>query len=144
MIKTKCIVCNKEFKYRPAQQSGIYCSNKCQGKLRVDILIKSWLNGEDKGYNGRFRLKPYIRKYMLQKSNYKCEECGWNKINPFSKTFPLEIDHIDGDCLNCQIENLKVLCPNCHSLTSTWKALNKGKGNRKRLEYSKLLNPYPK
>jgi DNA-directed RNA polymerase subunit RPC12/RpoP len=36
----------------------------------------------------------------------------------------LEIHHIDGNYLNNTIENLQVLCPNCHSLTLNYKALN--------------------
>lgn len=54
--------------------------------------------------------------------------CGWGKINKFTNKVPLEVDHIDGDFRNNKIENLRLLCPNCHSLTSTFKNLNKGKG----------------
>ena len=44
------------------------------------------------------------------------------------------MEHIDGNSENNNIENLELLCPNCHSLTPTFGALNKGKGrkNRKR------------
>ena len=69
----------------------------------------------------------------------KCSSCGWNQINPFTNKIPLEIDHIDGNCENTKPENLRVLCPNCHSLTSTFRALNKGKGNKTRLKYNKLI-----
>jgi hypothetical protein len=36
----------------------------------------------------------------LEKSNYKCEKCGWGEINPFTNTLPLEIHHLDGDYRN--------------------------------------------
>ena len=36
------------------------------------------------------------------------------------KRIPLEIHHIDGDCTNNKMENLQLLCPNCHSLTSNF------------------------
>jgi 5-methylcytosine-specific restriction endonuclease McrA len=76
---------------------------------------------------------------LLEKNNYSCSECGWNKINPKTGKSPLEIDHIDGDCSNNKEENLRVLCPNCHSLTPTWKALNKGNGNKESHRYSGLI-----
>jgi hypothetical protein len=43
---------------------------------------------------------------MLRKTNFACELCGWNKINPFTGTLPLEIHHKDGDYKNNQEENL--------------------------------------
>lgn len=48
----------------------------------------------------------------------------------------MQIDHIDGDYKNCRPENLRILCPNCHSLTPTFGALNKGKGRKLRYEPS--------
>lgn len=41
---------------------------------------------------------------------------------------PLEIDHIDGNSENNSEENLRLICPNCHSLTATYKGANRGKG----------------
>ena len=52
----------------------------------------------------------------MQKHNYKCELCGWNKVNPHTGKIPLEIHHKDGNWQNNKEDNLQVLCPNCHSL----------------------------
>ena len=41
---------------------------------------------------------------------------------------PLHIDHIDGDWSNNQPPNLRLLCPNCHALTASYGALNRGRG----------------
>ena len=128
----QCLNCNKEIKI------GKYCSNKCQGELKSRIVVENWLNGKDKGYKAGFRIKTAVRNYILEKYNFQCSECGWDKINPVTGNSPLEIDHIDGNCENCKEDNLRVLCPNCHSLTPTWKALNKGNGNRERYRYSGL------
>lgn len=58
------------------------------------------------------------------------------ETNPYSGTIPLEIDHIDGDYTNNSEDNLQLLCPNCHSLTSTYKGANKGQGRKDRKKYS--------
>lgn len=71
---------------------------------------------------------------MLEKNNYKCELCGWGEENTYTHTIPLEIHHIDGDYTNNKEENLQVLCPNCHSLTETYKSHNKnGRKRRKNI-----------
>jgi hypothetical protein len=47
-----------------------------------------------------------------------CSECGilyWQE-----KKLSLQLDHKDGDRTNCTLENLRLLCPNCHSLTPTY------------------------
>jgi 5-methylcytosine-specific restriction endonuclease McrA len=45
---------------------------------------------------------------------------------------PLELDHVDGNAGNNQIENLRVLCPNCHAQTPTAKGKNRGNGRKTR------------
>ena len=62
---------------------------------------------------------------------------GFAEVNPITGKVPLEIDHVDGDCYNNRPENLVVLCPNCHSLTPTFRALNKASGRKYRAKYSK-------
>ena len=45
-----------------------------------------------------------------------CEKCNWAK-KTMSGYLPLELDHINGDSADNRIKNLRILCPNCHSLT---------------------------
>jgi 5-methylcytosine-specific restriction endonuclease McrA len=59
-------------------------------------------------------------------------ECDWNKVNETTGKVPIQLEHIDGHSENNTLSNLKLLCPNCHSLTSTFGALNKGNGRKKR------------
>lgn len=61
---------------------------------------------------------------FFNKNHSKCQKCGWGEINPVTKLVPLQIHHIDGDCLNNDEKNLELLCPNCHSLTETYGSLN--------------------
>ena len=69
-------------------------------------------------------------------NNNKCCQCGWGKINKTTGRIPLEIDHIDGNFKNNNLINLRLLCPNCHSLTATFKNSNKGHGREFRLKSS--------
>ena len=41
---------------------------------------------------------------------------------------PLEIDHVNGNYADNSPANLRLLCPNCHALTPTFKGLNRGNG----------------
>lgn len=71
----------------------------------------------------------------MEKYQCKCSKCGWGEENPFSHTIPLEVEHIDGNFQNNREDNLTLLCPNCHSLTPTYKGANKGNGRKDREKY---------
>ena len=71
----------------------------------------------------------------MPKYNNKCSRCGWGEINPYTNNIPLEVEHIDGNFMNNNEENLTLLCPNCHSLTSTYKGANAEKGRQARHKY---------
>lgn len=83
-----------------------------------------------------------IKRYLISKFGEKCMECEWNLINPFSGKIPIELEHIDGNSENNTIENVKLLCPNCHSLTKTFRSLNKGNGRYNRRERYKNKKSY--
>jgi len=122
---------NKQFKY---------CSTKCQQNFQYKQYIEKWKNGEiDGSKSNGIQISDYIRKYLWKKYKGKCSRCGWDIQNPFINKVILEIEHIDGDSTNHDEDNLDLICPNCHSLTSTYKALNKGNANKKRLKYYKLI-----
>ena len=69
-------------------------------------------------------LKNRLFKAGLKKKY--CEECGWRKKSKDGR-IPLELDHINGDRHDNRIENLRILCPNCHSLKTTHRGLNRKK-----------------
>lgn len=114
------------------------CSQECYNELRQKEYITRWQNGEESGTNKYSNdLHPRVRHYMLSKVGNKCEICGWHKINLSTGKVPLQVHHIDGDCTNNKEYNLQVLCPNCHSLTPTFGAHNRGSGRHQRHKYSK-------
>lgn len=94
--------------------------------------IENWKLGKVSGTKGQTDISDYIRRYLLEKYEYKCSKCGWCEKNPITNKSPLEVEHINGISTDNREENLTILCPNCHSLTPTYKALNKGNGRASR------------
>lgn len=123
-----CKNCNQELKNR----QKVYCSNFCQNEYQYKSYIVRWKNGLETGLSGKYQISDYIRRYMREKYKNRCSRCGWNEINPVTKQVPCEIEHIDGNYLNNKEENLDFICPNCHSLTTTYRSLNKGHGRKER------------
>ena len=115
-----CKNCGKELNER----HKIFCDNRCQGEFEYKEFINKWRKGDDDGVRGKYGLSRHIRRYLLTKYGEKCQLCGWHEVNSKTKKVPLEVHHIDGNYKNNNEDNLQLLCPNCHSLTTTYKRLN--------------------
>lgn len=126
-----CINCNK-----PISKRSKYCSNKCQKEYQYKTYINKWKNNQSNGMMGKYQISSYIKTYLFNKYNNKCARCGWGEINKYTNKIPLEIEHMDGNYKNNKEENLILLCPNCHSLTSTYKGANLNKGRKSRKKYN--------
>jgi len=86
---------------------------------------KKLLDGSYKGTNSS------IKVILFETFNVgkKCQNCGiseWHGVE-----IPLELDHINGDSTNNRVDNLRLLCPNCHSITPTWRGRNINTGEAK-------------
>lgn len=103
--------------YRP-NQAGVGMKKAAPRIPLEEIIVKNL-----HPYYQSFKLK--IRLVRERIKEHKCERCGikeW-KNQPLS----MELHHKDGDRCNHLLENLLLLCPNCHSQTETFRAKNKKK-----------------
>jgi hypothetical protein len=130
MINYQCQFCGEVFLFEKYQQCGVHARD-CMTK---EEKIKIWLEGKHDGKRGKTQTATWIREYVLDFFDNKCCLCGWGEINPYTLKIPLELNHKDGDYSNNKIENLEILCPNCHSLTVSYKGANKKEG-RPRSKY---------
>lgn len=126
--RTPCLACGKE----PASASYKYCSNSCQLKFQHKKYIEDWKIGKEHGLQRLGVVSIHVKRYLREKYGNKCCLCGWAQVNPKTKVVPLVADHIDGNWRNNIEENLRLICPNCDSLSPTYAALNKGNGRKNR------------
>jgi predicted HNH restriction endonuclease len=133
MSNRLCIFCNKVLKTRHQIK---FCSSRCQCDHNHNIFIDAWKEGLVDGMIGVSTrvTSNHIRRYLIETHGEKCSLCGWNKIHSITKKVPLDLDHIDGNSENNNEKNLRLLCPNCHSLTPFFRALNMGHGRKWRIE----------
>ena len=129
-MKGKCKNCEKEFNYYPSQKNGIWCSNRCQG----DYKIK---NKFTEGTTWTYKMRGYV----LRQRGESCEECGITDWN--DKPISFQIDHINGIRTDNRLDNLKVMCPNCHSQTDTFGQKNISEEGIKRRNAA-LMRAYEK
>ena len=128
----KCLNCGKDL----SSKAKKYCNNKCQADFQYHQWVLRWKAGLETGITGQYQISHHLKRYLKEKFNNKCSKCGWSQLNPYTNEVPLEVEHIDGNYLNNSEENLDLLCPNCHSLTSTYKGANKGNGRKSRKKYT--------
>lgn len=119
------------------KKNNKYCSIYCFSEERKDTQIQAWLSGEWDG-TVKTGLANGIREYLIDKAKHACTKCNWSEKNVQTGKVPLEVNHIDGDYINNHPLNIEILCPNCHSLTENYKALNKN-GRGWRAEYSQYV-----
>lgn len=129
MNREKCLKCFKE-----TPRAGYkYCSNICQQKYQRDLYIKKWKEGKVSGLQKLGIVSTSVKIYLREKYGNKCCVCGWSEVNKKTGLVPLVADHIDGNWRNNIESNLRLICPNCDSLTATYGGSNRGKGRQNRV-----------
>jgi len=129
----KCIGCGTEDQPKRQNQNK-YCSIKCHHSHLYNTFISGWLVGTESGVTKNGTVGA-IKRYILAEQDNKCNHCG--NSNWMGKKLVLELEHKDGNSDNNARSNLECLCPNCHSLTPTYRNKNRGNGRHmRRLRYS--------
>lgn len=123
---SSCLCCGKIL---PPKRK--YCNTKCQVEKRQNDFVKKWLQDPSSYKEPRY----FMKRWLFKQHGEKCHECGWNEIHPDTGKIPVELHHKDGDYTNNCPENLTILCPNCHTLTSTYRIGNRGNGRKWARDY---------
>lgn len=113
-----------------------FCSRKCRRKYKKEKrfkLIEQAGEADFENVSEETNAK-WIKRYLIEENRERCSQCGWNEVNPYTENVPIELDHIDGNHKNNSLENCRLLCPNCHSLTKTYKGANLGNGRTRRVK----------
>jgi 5-methylcytosine-specific restriction endonuclease McrA len=152
-----CPKCNNEH-----NKPGIFCSRTCANSriwtdeinLKRSISAKNtspWNKGITTGSNekrnaaikearqestkkkflsGLLTERSAIRRHISREYGYNCAVCNISDWQ--GQLITLQVDHIDGNAGNNSPENLRLICPNCHSQTKTFSGRNKGSGRAAR------------
>lgn len=153
MIK-ECPKCGNDFDSYSKWGEKKFCSRKCANSRTFSEESKKKKSEALKGRKSNFNiadkeqwvrkiketaLKKYLdtpfeqlgmenrRRRVFEEQNFCCNKCGINEW--FGQQISLELEHKDGNRLNNERTNLEGLCPNCHSLTDTWRGRNKPSSN---------------
>ena len=126
-----CKYCNKEIAHSHSTMNK-FCSTDCFSKYQWEIVSIPKI---EKGLGGNYK------RYLKETFGDKCSKCNqentWN-----NKPLMLQLDHIDGNSDNNNLENLRLLCPNCHSQTETFGNAGKGSRYKKVTKRNKYLQEY--
>jgi len=116
--KTTCTGSEKRFDYYTRlEQKALYKKEKIFNSIERIGRCQEMYSKQNQ--------KKWLKKYLIEKYGECCSQCKWAGKNPVTGNIMIEIDHIDGNNNNNIIENVRLLCPNCHSLTPTYKYIKR-------------------
>ena len=145
----QCPRCSKEH-----NKAGAYCSRSCansrvwseetnkqrSAKLAGRVVSRGpadkdkWKENIKQAWLEKYIATPFEqlgmenrRRRVFEEQNHSCNKCGISEWQGFK--ICLELEHKDGNNTNNSRENLEGLCPNCHSITDTWRGRNKPSKN---------------
>lgn len=110
-----------------------YCSKQCQMDYQHKERVKKWLAGEVDGTKGKSEVADYVKRHVIDIRGHRCERCKnetWNE-----EKILLSLHHIDGNFRNNTLNNLQLLCHNCHAQTPNYGNKNKGFGRPRYEKY---------
>lgn len=152
IVIRKCLWCDSEFESTNTKRYRKCCCETCSHKYSSSKRTEEWriemqenepkkwleyrrnmsIKAQERNRNRpkiSMKKKPFEllcweskRERILEEQGCKCGKCNLSEWMGVLITF--EVDHIDGDNKNDSRENLIGLCPNCHSITPTWRGRN--------------------
>ncbi len=125
----QCLNCGTECPVSH-QKVNKYCSVACQHEFQYKFYITEWKQGLQTGLSGKDQTSKYVKRYIFEKFDNKCSQCGIAEW--MGKPISLQLEHIDGNAVNQIEDNLTLLCPNCHSQTESYAGKNRGNGRHSR------------
>jgi endogenous inhibitor of DNA gyrase (YacG/DUF329 family) len=132
-----CPECGKHYFVSLARKlRQVHCSLQCGVDSRKKLRTKKILAGEYRTHRG-------LKTFLIEKEGNVCKDCG-NTGTHNGKPLVLQLDHIDGDPDNNFPENLRLLCPNCHTQTPTYSGGSKKKNKQKTDERNKKFREWYK
>lgn len=114
--------------YSPDGGSAIVTMKKVVEEYQIDtshFLGQGWNKDNfdyDRFQNGKAIKTARALDAIVALRTHKCESCGLETW--LDKKIPLEVHHLDGNHLNNELENLQLLCPNCHAFTKNYRGKN--------------------
>lgn len=123
-----CARCGKSLGRSP-RKTTTHC-RECKSRL----VIEQWLAGDNSVTltSGVTKdTKPFVKRHLIETRGDACEQCGFDEKAPDGRSI-IQMDHVDGNCLNNDPSNLRLLCPNHHAMTPNYGSLNKGSGRSHR------------
>jgi len=121
-VKPCCRCCGDLLKHL----HSTYCNPACQHRHQYTI----WAAQYKLDWKVPATSNTRVKKYISLKDGYLCSCCGISEWG--GKPITLELDHVDGNSENNHENNLRLLCPNCHSQTDTYGGKNRGNGRKVR------------
>lgn len=131
-LEKNCKFCNKKLINKKIVKT--FCNAKCQKGYENKIIYEKIEKG-----TYEYKTPKKYKDYLIDKYGNRCMRCGWNEVNKVTGKVPIQLEHKDGNSNNNDLTNLELLCPNCHSLTSTYGYLNKGNGRNERKKYRNYI-----
>jgi len=101
------------------------CFKSNQAGKGLKKIVKNNIIPLSEIFNGNASYQSHKLKKRLLKEDvkvHKCEKC--NLTTWMNNPIPLELHHIDGNRYNNSLNNISLLCPNCHALTENYRAKN--------------------
>lgn len=106
-----------------AKRLGVWNAKSAIRERRPAPPLEDVLKGMHPEYGAGCVKKRLLKEGVKSKT---CEDCNISEWRGLP--IVIELDHINGNSKDHRLENLRMLCPNCHSQTPTFRARNKRKG----------------